>query len=206
MKLKKCKHCNEEIAKNAKVCPKCGARFGLPGWAKIIIVLIIIFGCVVACVSGCTNSVNDAIDDTKNSYKDINGKTSFNLNETFQNKHEKITMTESNLNFKNYSEYLKPADGNKVIMVKFEVENISEDSDEAYVSSLNFNGYADGVAISQFYSGNDKYNDLSATIGKGKKSIGYIFYEVPKDAKNITIEYKADFWTDGTNIEFIVQK
>ncbi len=38
-----------------------------------------------------------------------------------------------------------------------------------------------------------------------KKSIGYVFYEVPVNSKNITVEYNANFWTDGTNIEFIVQ-
>lgn len=205
MKLKKCKHCNEEIAKNAKTCPKCGAKLGMPGWLKVIIVLVIIFGCLAACVSGCANSVNDSIEDEKNSYKDINGKTSFGLNESFQNKHEKITMIKLNTNFKGYSEYVGPANGNKIIMTKFEVENISDESDELYVSSLSFNAYADGVAVNQFIYADDEYKDLSATVGKGKKTVGYILYEVPKDAKKITIEYKADIWTDGTSIEFVVQ-
>ena len=52
---------------------------------------------------------------------------------------------------------------------------------------------------------NDNYKDLSATLGKAKKTIGYIFYEVPKNAKEITLEYSTDMWTDGNNIEFIIQ-
>ena len=28
--MKTCKHCNEQIAKNAKRCPKCGGKLGLP--------------------------------------------------------------------------------------------------------------------------------------------------------------------------------
>lgn len=205
MKRKKCKYCQEEIAKNAKRCPKCGGKLGMPGWIKALIIVVIIFGCIVGCVSSCSNSVNDAFEDTKNAYKDINGKTSFKINETFQNKYEKITMTEVNNNFTDYSEYSGPADGNKVIMLKFEVENINEENDELYVSSLSFNANADGVVADSFYGASDKYKDLSATVGKGKKAVGYVFYEVPKNVQKITVEYNADFWTDGNAIEFIVQ-
>ena len=205
MKTKKCKYCQEEIAKGIKRCPKCGGKLGIPGWVKAIIIIVVIFSCIVGCVNGCSNSVNDAVEDTKNSYKDINGKTSFKINESFQNQYEKITMTEINTNFTDYNEYSKPKDGNKVIMLKFEVENINNENDELYISSLDFNAYADGTAVDSFYIGNDNYNDLSATIGTGKKAIGYIFYEVPNSAKKITVEYNANFWTDGNIIEFIIQ-
>lgn len=199
MGTKNCKYCKEEIAKKAKRCPKCGGKLGIPGWAKILMVIVIIIGCIAGCVNSCSKS----IEDTKNSYRDINGKTSFKINETFQNKYEKITMTEANLNVTNYNEYLGPKDGNKIIALKFEVENIEQD--ELYVSSLSFNAYADGVSVDQYIYASDAYNDLSATVGKGKKTIGYILYEVPQNTQKITIEYNADFWLDGTIIEFIVQ-
>ena len=41
-KMKQCKHCNEQVAKSAKVCPKCGGKLGMPLWAKILIVIVII--------------------------------------------------------------------------------------------------------------------------------------------------------------------
>lgn len=203
-KLKTCKECGKEISKSAKSCPNCGKKYGLPGWAKFLIIIVIILVCIIGCVNSCSNAVNDAVDETKNSYKDVNGKTSFKVNETFQNKYEKITMTETNTNFTDYSEYSEPSKGKKYIMLKFEVENINEEKDELYVSSLSFNAYADGVAVDSAYVGNEKYNDLSATVGKGKKAIGYIFYEVPTNSKKITVEYNADFWTDGTAIEFVI--
>lgn len=177
----------------------------MSGWTKALIIVVIIFGCIVGCVNSCSNAVNDAVDETKNSYADINGKTSFKVNKTFQNKYEKITMTEANTNFTDYSEYLEPSDGNKVVMLKFEVENINDEIDELYVSSMSFSAYADGVAVDSFYGANDQYNDLSATLGKGKKAVDYIFYEVPKTVQKVTVEYNADFWTDGNAIEFIVQ-
>lgn len=204
-KMKTCKHCNEQVAKSAKVCPKCGGKLGMPGWLKLLIIVVIVLACLVGCVGSCSKSVDDAVKETTDGYKDINGKTEFKLNETFQNKYEKITMVEVNTNFTDHSEYSAPAAGNKYVMVKFEIENINEENDELYVSSLNFNASADGVAVDTAYVGNDNYKDLSATVGKGKKAIGYVFYEVPTSAQKITIDYNADFWTDGNSIEFIVQ-
>ena len=203
--IKICKHCKEEIAKSAKRCPKCGGKLGIPGWAKVLIIIGVIFVCIVGCVNSCTNAVSDAVKETKDSYKDVNGKTTFKVNEVFQNKYERIMMTEVNTNFTSYSEYSEPTSGYKYIMAKFEVQNVNNENDELYVSSLNFNAYADGVAVKSAYVGNNKYKDLSATLGKGKKTIGYVFYEVPASAKKITIQYNPDFWTDGNAIEFIVQ-
>lgn len=40
---KQCKKCKEQINKNAKVCPHCRAKQGLPIWL-IIIIIIIVFG------------------------------------------------------------------------------------------------------------------------------------------------------------------
>ena len=206
MKTKKCKHCKEEIAKDAKRCPKCGGKQGMPGWTKAIIIIIIIIFCLVGCVNGCTNAVDDAVKETKNSYNDINGKTSFKINETFQNKYEKITMTEVNTNFTDYNEYVGPKEGNKVIAVKFEIENINDENDELYVSSLEFNAYVDGVAVDHFYGAADSYNDITATLRKGKKAIGYVFYEVPLNSNEIKVEYNANFWVDGTATEFVIQE
>lgn len=204
-KLKKCKHCNEDVARGAKSCPKCGGKLGIPTFLKFIIVIVIIFTCLIGCVSGCVNSVDESLKETSNSYNDINGKKSFKVNEPFQNKYTKITMTETSIDFKDYSEYLEPTNGYKYIMAKFEIENVDEESDEHYISSVDFNAYADGMAVESAYVGNDNYKDLSATLGKGKKAFGYVFYEVPTNATEITIEYRADFWTDGNNIEFIIQ-
>ncbi len=205
MKTKKCKHCQETIAKSAKRCPKCGGKLGMPGIIKALIIIVIIFVCIVGCVGSCSEAVDDAVKETKGTYNDIHGKTSFAINETFENKYEKITMLEVS-NYTGYNEYLGPKDGNKIIAVKFEVENINDKNDELYVSSLNFNAYADGVAQDQYMYASEEYDDLSATVGKGKKAVGYVLYEVPTSASKITIEYNADFWVDGNTIEFIVQE
>ena len=204
--VKICKHCKEKITKDAKRCPKCGGKLGMPVWIKALIIIFIIIFCVVGCISSCGKAVDDAVKETNNEYKDKNGKTSFKINESFENKYEKITMTEVDTNFTDYSQYSGPADGKKYVMVKFEVENINTDNDELYVSDLEFNAFSDDEAVDSSYVGNDKYKSLTATVGKGKKTVGYIFYEVPKDAKKIVIDYNANFWSEGTSIEFIVQE
>ena len=208
--MKNCKKCGAEIAKSAKACPKCGAKQGMPTIVKLLLIIVIVlfclFGCMAACTKGLSDAIDETVEETKNEYADVNGKTEFKLNESFENKYEKITMIESNMNFTQYSQYSKPASGKKYVMVKFEVENINSKNDELYVSTFNFNGYADGVAVKTAYVGNDKYDDFSATLTSGKKTNGYIFYEVPTDTKEFVVEYNASFWSDGTVIKFIVQK
>lgn len=206
MDTKECKYCKEQIAKDAKRCPKCGGKFGMPVWAKIIIILVIIFVCLVGCVGGCVGIFSSAVKETNDGYKDTNTKKAFKVNEQFENKEERIIMTEVNTNFTDYSRYSEPAAGYKYVMVKFEVENINPENDELYVSSLSFNADADGIAVDTAYVGNDQYKDLSATLGSGKKAIGYLFYEVPENAQKITITYNPNFWVDGNAIEFIVQE
>lgn len=154
---------------------------------------------------GTVKVIDDAVNEVKNAYVDINGKTSFKLNESFQNKYEKITVTEINTDFKDYNEFFEPDAGNKVVMVKLEIENVSTENDELYVSSMEFNAYADSVAAESFYGANGSYNSITATVGKGKKAIGYLFYEVPANAQKITVEYNANFWVEGNTVEFIIQ-
>ncbi|MBR6073071.1 MAG: DUF4352 domain-containing protein [Bacilli bacterium] len=210
METKICKHCKEQIAKDAKRCPKCGGKQGLSGCiiALLIVVGIVILlgGCTVACTGSLISGVDKAVKEVNDSYKDKNGKTTFKVGETFENSYEKITLLEVDTNFKGYSEYNKPASGKKYVMAKFEVEATKQDNDELYVSALSFNAFADGVSVEQEYYMSDKYNDISATLTYGKKSVGYIFYEVPTNTQKITIDYNADFWTDGTKIEFVVQE
>lgn len=199
---KKCKYCQEEINKKAKVCPKCTKKQGMPGWLKALIVIGVLFAIIIAMMSSCVNSVDNAMKENENSYKDVNGKTTFKKGETFENKYIKLTMTETNINFTDYDEWSKVKDGYKILMVKFEAENIGEE--DQFISYLDFNCYADDVAMEENYLVFNNYESLSATISQGKKTNGYIFYEIPTNAEKVTLEYDAN-WLDNNNIEFIVK-
>ena len=153
-------------------------------------------------VSSCASEVSNSINETENSYLDINGKTTFSVNETFENKYLKITMIETNTNFKDYSEYLGPKSGYKVVMAKFEIENIG--TTDEYVSTYEFNCYADGVAMEDFLYSNDNYEWLSATLSPGKRAFGYVFFEVPENSNEIVLEYDES-WLNTNNITFIIK-
>ena len=199
--MKQCKHCKEQISKKAKRCPKCGGKLGLPTIVKVLIFLVVTFIIIISMISSCANEVSNSLNETENSYLDINGKTNFSVNETFENKYLKITMTEINNDFKDYNEYLGPKSGYKIVMAKFEIENIG--TQDEYVSTYDFNGYADGIAMEDFIYAHDNYEWLSATLSPGKRAFGYVFIEVPKNADEIILEYDVS-WLENNNITFVI--
>lgn len=94
--------------------------------------------------------------------------------------------------YKSNNEFIQPKKGYVYYKMEFEFENIS-DSDK-YVSSTSFNCYADGYDMEQQYFDG---LDLNATLSKGKKTKGSVLFEIPKDAKEITLEYECNFWTEN---------
>ena len=85
-------------------------------------------------------------------------------------------------------EYDEPAKGHEFYKFEFEFVNIS-DSDQ-YVSSWDFNCYADGYDMESAYSSEDKDS-------AGKKTKGVVCFEIPKDAKDISLEYETNYWSES---------
>ena len=98
-----------------------------------------------------------------------------------------------------YSQYLAPEAGNKVIYIDLSAKNIGES--DAYISDFEFNCYADDKAVESYYGEDD---GLSATLSAGRSTSGRVYFEVPKDAEKIEIEYETDFWDEQKAI-FIVE-
>ena len=63
-KMKICKTCGEEIAKSAKVCPKCGAKQKKP-LGLIILAVIVVFGLLGALGSGGSKSGGESSNSSK---------------------------------------------------------------------------------------------------------------------------------------------
>lgn len=148
METKKCKHCKEDIAKSAKRCPKCGGKLGIPAWIKAIIILVIMF-CIVSCVNSCSTAVEESF----SGYDDKNNKTSFVVGETFESSYLKVTLKSTNKDFKNYSKYATIKDGYKVVEFVFNAVNIGNENQT--FDYTDFDCYADGKAMKQFYSVED---------------------------------------------------
>ena len=87
--------------------------------------------------------------------------------------------------------YITEEDGR--LDVDFTFENIAEKGDK-YVSVSDCDCYADNSACEQQYIGDSDFINTNLSPGKNVSFTAY--YEVPKDAKKVILEYRASFWTD----------
>lgn len=127
-------------------------------------------------------------------------KTKYNVGDIYEGKDVAIKYVSVDENFTRYSSYASIKDGYKIIKADFEFENVGT-SDKS-VSSYNFNCYADGYDCDSFWSTEDA--TFSATLSSGKKTKGSVYFEVPKDATEIVLEYEVN-WLTSSKIEFIVK-
>jgi hypothetical protein len=88
--------------------------------------------------------------------------------------------------------FVVPAEGNRFVTCEFEFENVGT-SDE-FVSSFDFDCYADGMNCKAVYIRDD---DLGATISAGRKTKGTVTFEVPIDAEVIEVEFLSNYWTSN---------
>jgi hypothetical protein len=88
--------------------------------------------------------------------------------------------------------FVQPREGYHYITCTFEFENQSQ-SDE-YISSMDFDCYADGVSCDATYIRDD---DLSATLSSGRKTQGTVTFEVPLSATVVEVEYLTNYWTSN---------
>lgn len=95
--------------------------------------------------------------------------------------------------FKDIDNYRDVKKSDRIIRVEFEIEYIKQSKisqDSIYVSSGNFNCYADGYTTNGMYTfeHNLIYNSLqSGNLTVGTKVKGSIFFLVPREAKEIFI-------------------
>ena len=112
----------------------------------------------------------------------------------------KMKFVDSKLNYKPSDDeygFNKPSKGNKYIACTFKFKN-NDDSDK-YVSIYDFDCYADNKSCNQeFITTEDfKNNDfMNDNLSKGREVTFTTFYQVPKQAKKIQLEYEPNMWSD----------
>lgn len=225
--LKKCKHCQSEIDKKAKICPVCKKKQG--GIGKFIIIGIVAVGILGAALNGGDNGpkkvepTSSSADDsavqangTSNNEAEVVAtatpvptsapeKTTFAIGETVELNNIMVTMV--GVSESNGSDYNKPADGNVFAICEFEIENNSS-NDIAVSSVISFEAYCDDYAIQQSFTGlmeASSKKQLDGSVAAGKKMNGVIAYELPSDWKELEINYTPVFWS-GKDITFIASK
>ena len=200
---KKCKYCQSDIDSKAKVCPKCGKKQGMKTW-QIILIVIAVIVVIIGFGSGNSNTNNEssiqANESTTTSTNVENKKIEVKVGENITTNSLKISYLELNDNFTDYSKYADIKSGYKIIKATFEFENIS--NIDQYVSSGEFNCYADGYDCESFYSVDD--SSFYSTLSTGKKAKGNVYFKVPITATEINLEYELNVWT-SEKIIFIVK-
>lgn len=111
---------------------------------------------------------------------------SCDINEPAQINDIKITLKSVDTNFTDYPSYAIVDDDCTVLKADFEFENMDEYDNT--VSHSYFECFADKFSCDEFDYMDDSY--FYETIEPGRKAIGSVYFEIPKDADNIEIEYE----------------
>ena len=165
-----------------------------------IIAVILIFS-LFAIGSGSDKasvSADSASDNNKTTTQKADEPVKVKVGETLTTNTLKITY-KSSADDKG-AEYFPAASGNKIIKLTFEIENIS--STDQIVSVYDFKCYSDDVASSAYYYGDDGLS--TTTLSSGRKATGNVYFEVPKDANSIDVEYETNYWS-GNKAIFVVK-
>lgn len=184
--------------------------FGIAGLVLAIVALL-----VVNTINSAVNEVlsnNTVVSNTIVSNTDTTASTNTNttssqpeqttcsVGQSIQNNDLKVSFLSVNENFTGYNKYATVNSGCKIIKADFEFENIS--TSDQLASAYDFDCYADGYSCESFWSTED--SGFSSTISSGKKAKGSVYFQVPKDATNITLEYETNVWT-GSKLTFVVK-
>ncbi|WP_092923883.1 DUF4352 domain-containing protein [Romboutsia hominis] len=188
-KLINCKSCGNEIASNAKACPKCGAKNSKPFYKKIWFWVLVVI--IIAAIGGSGSNKPKLVSEDKpivTKEEKSNKEEVFNIGDTIELDKFKITVNE--VKTTNGSDFIKPQEGNEFLYVDATVENIS-DKEQTVSSVLMFKVVdKDGRAMKQTIVENAN-GQLDGTIGPGRKMTGEYVVEVPKDATGLELQFDS---------------
>ena len=204
---KKCKYCQSDIPKKAKICPNCRKKQGgILKWVGIVLVIFIVIGIGTGSSeedepvknTGKIENTVPTSSEQKNNTSTTNKTNAeptpeaqedniFEVGEFAETEYLKISYLSCS-EYKSDNRYIQPKDGYVFYRLEFEFENL--DKNDTSVSYYDFQAYADGYALEKRYFD----DDLSATLSSGKKTKGAVYFEVPVDAKEVIAEYEISVW------------
>jgi len=210
-KMVKCKTCGEEIAKDAKICPKCGAK---QKSHKILGIVLAVLGILI--ILAVIGSSGDD-EGPKRATSNGNPQTSTSSEPTVEPDDEVFTVGDSvslndvvvtlvDVSESTGGNYMTPSDGKVFVICEFEIENNSK-KDIGVSSMLSFEAYIDDYSTSMNLSAvlSSNKDQLDGAVAAGKKMNGVIGYEADSDWKTIEIRFTPDFWS-GKEIMFTYSK
>ena len=184
------------VIKSKKKEPKGLAIAGIVLSTIALVVCILVTFLLVNVYTAVSDNISDYIDNEESQITEKSAKIgeSTTLNDVT------VTLVAVDDDFKDYYSFASVDDDCKILKADFEFENVGDYTE--YVSYSDFNCYADKFSCDTFSSVEDSY--FYASIGEGKKAKGSIYFEIPKDAETIEIEYDGGSY-DGSKITFVVE-
>ncbi len=189
-----------------KKCNKYSTK-GLLKMRRLLVVLLVF--CIALSTAACTGDgtqpqkeSNETNTVANTSSKDEN--EIFGLNDTAVFKNLKVTATK--LEESQGSDFFNAESGKIFVGVNFEIENISEET-QNISSLLLFDAYADDVKCDYSISANVVFGDgtLDGELSPGKKLVGWYALEVPEGWQQIELEVKSS-WLSGSKARFVFDK
>lgn len=194
---KLCKYCQTEIPKKAKVCPNCKRKQGGIGCLGVVLLVLGVFIFIGSFGASMSKDKNpEKVGEVQTESQDQNSQTeepvsnTFNVGDVVETDNFRITY-ESAGEYKSDNEFLQPKDGCVYWEFKFKFENIS-DTDQSVSTMMDWECYADNSKADQTWITDD--NGLDGKLSAGREAEGAVYFEVPKDAESIELEYDINFW------------
>ena len=100
------------------------------------------------------------------------------------------------LRFKEYEEwqqensFIGSIEGKKIVRAYFVIENTS--GSEKSVGSWDFSCFSDDFTANEYIYADDILKQT--TLAVGDKVEGYVYFEVPSNAKDMIVEYSSNYW------------
>ncbi len=184
------------VIKSKKKEPKGLAIAGIVLSTIALVVCVLVTFLLVNVYTAVSDNISDYIDNEESQITEKSAKIgeSTTLNDVT------VTLVAVDDDFKDYYSFASVDDDCKILKADFEFENVGDYTE--YVSYSDFDCYADKFSCDTFSSVEDGY--FYASIAKGKKAKGSVYFEIPKDAKKIEIEYDGGSY-DGSKITFVVE-
>ncbi len=164
---------------------------------KIAALVLAVALCAVfaACGDYPYKETGSASSDSSSAVSDT--KSDFGLNDSAVFTNLKFTATE--LKESQGTQFFEPAAGKTFVGVKFEIENISNES-QSVSSILLFDAYADDVKCEYSFTAQSSFSEgtLDGEIAPGKKAIGWYAVEVPENWAKLELDVSSELFSNGS--------
>lgn len=181
------------VIKSKKKEPKGLAIAGIVLSTIALAICILIIVLAVFVYNSATDAISDSFSSLNSELNNTNTEITCKVGESATLDDIRVKLVSVDKDFDDYYTYAMVDDDYKILQANFEFENVGDYSE--YVSYSDFKCFADKFSCDSFYSVAGSY--FYETIEKGKKAKGTVYFEIPKDAKEIEIEYNSSYYDDS---------